>query len=102
MLRKHPTYIFLNHTEKLNDVLTIAHEVGHGINAELMRKQNGLNYDTPFSTAEVASTFMEDFVLQEILKSADDELKLSLMMMKLMTILVIFIMHLTIIKIIII
>ncbi len=79
-----PTYILLNHTEKLRDVLTLAHELGHGINNELIReKQNALNFGTPTSTAEVASTFMEDFVLQEILKQADDELRLSIMVMKL-------------------
>lgn len=79
-----PTYILLNHTNRLNDVLTLAHEMGHGINNELIReKQNSLNFGTPISTAEVASTFMEDFVLQEILKKADDELRLSIMMMRL-------------------
>ncbi len=79
-----PTYILLNHTDKLQDVLTLAHEVGHGINNEFMRrKQNALTFDTPLSTAEVASTFMEDFVLQELIKEADDELRLVLMMAKL-------------------
>ncbi len=79
-----PTYILLNHTNKLSDVLTFAHELGHGINNELIRgKQHSLNFGTPTSTAEVASTFMEDFVLKEILRDADDELRLSVMMMKL-------------------
>jgi oligoendopeptidase F len=79
-----PTYILLNHTDRLNDVLTLAHELGHGINNELIRgKQNSLNFGTPISTAEVASTFMEDFVLQEIVRKADDELRLSIMMMRL-------------------
>jgi oligoendopeptidase F len=79
-----PTYILLNHTNRLNDVLTLAHELGHGVNNELIRKkQNALNFGTPVSTAEVASTFMEDFVLQDILRKADDELRLSIMMMKL-------------------
>ena len=79
-----PTYILLNHTDKLSDVLTLAHELGHGINNELIReKQHSLNFGTPTSTAEVASTFMEDFVLREILREADDELRLSIMMMKL-------------------
>lgn len=79
-----PTYILLNHSDKLRDVLTLAHEAGHGINIGLMRKkQNSLNFDTPLSTAEVASTFMEDFVLREILKSADREIRLSIMMIKL-------------------
>jgi oligoendopeptidase F len=79
-----PTYILLNHTNKLRDILTLAHELGHGINNELIKKkQHALNFGTPTSTAEVASTFMEDFVLQEILKKADDESKLSILMTKL-------------------
>lgn len=79
-----PTYILLNHTDRLNDVLTLAHELGHGINDELIKKaQNALNFGTPISTAEVASTFMEDFVLQEILKKADDQTRLAILMMKL-------------------
>ena len=83
-LLSQPTYILLNHTDKLSDVLTLAHELGHGINNELIRKkQNALNFGTPTSTAEVASTFMEDFVLKEILKKADDELRLSIMIKKL-------------------
>jgi oligoendopeptidase F len=83
-LLSQPTYILLNHTDRLNDVLTLAHELGHGINNELMRKkQNSLNFGTPTSTAEVASTFMEDFVLQEILREAEDETRLAIMMMKL-------------------
>ena len=83
-LMTQPTYILLNHTGKLHDVLTIAHELGHGINNELIReKQHALDFGTPTSTAEVASTFMEDFVLEEILRSADDELRLAIMMQKL-------------------
>jgi len=79
-----PTFILINHTGKLYDVLTLAHELGHGINNELMRKrQNALNFGAPLSTAEVASTFLEDFVLQQLLKEADDELRLTLMMNKL-------------------
>lgn len=83
-LMTQPTYILLNHTSKMHDVLTIAHELGHGINNELVReKQHALDFGTPTSTAEVASTFMEDFVLDEILRKADDELRLAIMMQKL-------------------
>ena len=79
-----PTYILLNHTGKLHDVLTIAHELGHGINNELIKKkQHALDFGTPTSTAEVASTFMEDFMLDEVLHAADDELRLAIMMQKL-------------------
>lgn len=79
----HPTYLLLNHTDKLRDVLTLAHEVGHGINNELIReKQHALYFGTPTSTAEVASTFMEDYVLKELEATADDETRLTLMVMK--------------------
>jgi oligoendopeptidase F len=79
-----PTYILLNHTGKLHDVLTLAHELGHGINNELIRKKrHALDFGTPTSTAEVASTFLEDFVLEEILRDADEELRLAIMMQKL-------------------
>src|SRR3989344_3291759 len=80
----HPTYILLNYNNLLDDVRTFAHELGHGMNDELMRKaQNSLNFGTPTSTAEVASTFFEDFVIQELSKEIDDEMKLNLMMAKL-------------------
>jgi oligoendopeptidase F len=83
-LVSHPTYILLNHTNKLRDVLTIAHEVGHGINNELIKaKQHSLNFGVPLATAEVASTFMEDFVLYFLEKEADDKLRFSLQVMKL-------------------
>lgn len=83
-LKKYPTYILLNFDNGLDDVLTLAHELGHGINNELMReKQIGINFSTPMSTAEVASTFMEDFVVERILQDAGDNLRLSLMMKRL-------------------
>ncbi len=74
-----PTYVMLNHTNKLRDVTTIAHEIGHAINNELMRKErNELNFATPLSTAEVASTFMEDFVFDRLLEDASEEEELVL------------------------
>lgn len=79
-----PTYIMLNHNDRARDVMTIAHEVGHGINNELIKKkQIAINFDTPLSTAEVASTFMEDFALQEIAEGLEGKERLALMMMKL-------------------
>ena len=82
-LKTQPVYVLLNHTNKLYDVTTLAHEMGHAINNELMRKQNALNFGTTLSTAEVASTFMEDFVLDEVSNSLDNKTKLSLLVEKL-------------------
>jgi oligoendopeptidase F len=79
-----PTFLFQNFTGKLRDITTLAHEMGHAINNELIReKQNALNFGTPISTAEVASTFFEDFIIQEILKTASSKAKLSILMEKL-------------------
>lgn len=66
-----PVYILMNFDGTLDAINTLAHEMGHAINDELMRKQNELNYGTPLSTAEVASTFMEAFVF----KTATSEIK---------------------------
>ncbi|MBP7927771.1 M3 family oligoendopeptidase [Patescibacteria group bacterium] len=82
--KKLPGYVLLNYTDTLQDVLTLAHEMGHAINAELIKKtQNGLNCETSLAVAEVASTFMEDFVLQEVLKDAGKEKQLAIRMMRL-------------------
>ncbi len=79
-----PVFVLLNWTDKLNDVRTLAHEFGHAINDELTRKnQIAVNFGTSTATAEVASTFMEDFVLEELEKEANDEMKLTLKMAKL-------------------
>jgi len=78
-----PTYVLLNHIDSLRDVIVIAHEMGHAVNSELMKKQHSLNFGTLLSTAEVASTFMEDFVVQEVEKEADDEMRLEIMMRRL-------------------
>jgi oligoendopeptidase F len=78
-----PTFLLLNHSDRLKDVLTIAHESGHGIHTELSKKQTSLNSGYPTSLAEVASTFFEDFVLMRILKDLNKEEALSLMHMKL-------------------
>lgn len=79
-LKTQPTFILLNHTNKLRDVTTLAHELGHAINNELMRKtQNAFYFDNSMATAEVASTFMEGFVFKELLIKANDETKLELL-----------------------
>lgn len=81
---KDPSYILLNHTDRLNDVLTLGHEMGHAINNVLIaRAQNALNNDTPLSTAEVASTFMEDFVFARAQQDYTPADQLYLLMEKL-------------------
>jgi len=83
-LKSQPIYILLNFTKKLSDVTTMAHETGHAINDYLMKQnENALNCGNPLSLAEVSSTFIEDFVLKELLKGANDELRLAILMSEL-------------------
>jgi len=79
-----PTFVLLNHTDKLRDVTTLAHEMGHAINDELMKKhRHALDCGSTLFVAEVASTFIEDFVLEELATAAKDEQRLAIIMMKL-------------------
>lgn len=80
-----PTFIFLNWTNTLNDVQTFAHEMGHACNYEMMKKTNkALTWDGSYLTMESPSTFMEDFILEDILQNCTNkEEKLSILMKKL-------------------
>ena len=68
----HP-YLMLNFAGKQNDVLTLAHELGHGCHMRLSAKQGDLNDDTPLTLAEVASVFAEMLTFQSLLKKLDDD-----------------------------
>ena len=81
---KDPVYILLNHTGRLDNVATLGHEMGHAINDVLIsRAQNALNNNSPTSTAEVASTFMEDFVFERASQEYGPKDRLYLIMEKL-------------------
>ena len=67
----HP-YLMLNFVGKQNDVLTLAHELGHGCHMRLSSKQGDLNDATPLTLAEVASVFAEMLTFQSLLKNAKD------------------------------
>jgi oligoendopeptidase F len=54
----HP-YILMNYTDRLRDVMTLAHELGHGLHQYLARSVGYLQCDTPLTTAETASVFGE-------------------------------------------
>jgi oligoendopeptidase F len=62
----HP-YILMNFTERLRDVMTLAHELGHGLHQYLSRGQGYLQCDTPLTTAEMASVFGEMLTFRRLL-----------------------------------
>jgi oligoendopeptidase F len=63
----HP-YVFLNFTGSRRDVMTLAHELGHGVHQYLARSQGLFNSDTPLTIAESASVFGEMLVFRSVLK----------------------------------
>lgn len=63
----HP-YILMNFTDKLRDVMTLAHELGHGLHQYLARDVGYLQCDTPLTTAEMASVFGEMLTFQRLLE----------------------------------
>lgn len=67
----HP-YVLCNYTDNLRDVMTVAHELGHGLHGWLARKQTLLNYDTPLTTAETASVFGEFLVFDHLVRVQED------------------------------
>lgn len=62
----HP-YLLLNYQGKTRDVMTLAHELGHGVHQVLSNKQGALMADTPLTLAETASVFGEMLTFQELL-----------------------------------
>jgi oligoendopeptidase F len=63
----HP-YILMNYTDKLRDVMTLAHELGHGLHQYLSRPVGYLQCDTPLTTAEMASVFGEMLAFHRLLE----------------------------------
>lgn len=76
-------YILLNYTNEIREVTTVAHEIGHAIHHELMKKhQNALNIDQSVATAETASTFFEDFALEQLIQQLPERDQQLLMLFK--------------------
>jgi len=74
-------YVLLNHTGKLNDVFTIAHELGHAIHYTLAQSQTEFTYETSLPMAETASVFAEMLLSQKMLReSKDDTVKTAILM----------------------
>ena len=67
----HP-YLLLNYQGKVRDIMTLAHELGHGVHQVLSSKQGYFMSGTPLTLAETASVFGEQLTFQEILKREND------------------------------
>ena len=67
----HP-YLMLNFMGTTNDVMTLAHELGHGVHQYLAREQGMLKSNTPITLAETASIFGEMMTFKYMLKHEKD------------------------------
>jgi len=68
----HP-YIMLNYLGKPRDVMTLAHELGHGVHQVLASSQGQMLSSTPLTLAETASVFGEMLTFQQMLDHASDK-----------------------------
>ena len=67
----HHPYVLLNYTSKRRDVLTLAHELGHGVHQYLGSAQGPFHHTTPLTVAETASVFGETIVFNRLLELED-------------------------------
>jgi oligoendopeptidase F len=67
----HP-YILMNFTGDRRSILTLAHELGHGLHGVLSNPLGLFNADTPLTTAETASVFGEALTFKRLLALEDD------------------------------
>ncbi|MGH0029771.1 MAG: M3 family oligoendopeptidase [Myxococcota bacterium] len=79
----HP-YVLLNYTGNLRDVMTVAHELGHGVHQSLAAHNGLFEQDTPLTTAETASVFGEMLVFRRLMREeSDPKVRLALLCGKL-------------------
>jgi oligoendopeptidase F len=64
--------VLLNWTSRRRDVLTLAHELGHGLHAFLAREQGIFHQSTPLTLAETASVFGETVTFGRLLEEVTD------------------------------
>lgn len=69
----------LNYGDRFTDVVTLAHELGHGYHGECLNNESILNSDYPMPIAETASTFCETIVKKAAIRSATKEEAFSIL-----------------------
>ncbi|MEI6042322.1 MAG: M3 family metallopeptidase [bacterium] len=75
-----PTAVMMNVTGSIDDICTLSHEMGHAIHAELSKSQSIFYSGHTISVAEVASTFFEQLVIDDLIENAEnDQEKLRLL-----------------------
>jgi oligoendopeptidase F len=75
----HP-YLLLNYQGRLRDVMTLAHELGHGVHQVLAGGQGALMAETPLTLAETASVFGEMLTFRALLAAETDPARRRIML----------------------
>ena len=75
----HP-YVLLNYQGKSRDVMTLAHELGHGVHQVLAADQGALMAPTPLTLAETASVFGEMLTFRRLLENTKDKKQRKIML----------------------
>ncbi len=75
----HP-YLLLNYQGRVRDVMTLAHELGHGVHQLLANRQGYLMADTPLTLAETASVFGEMLTFRALLARETDPRRRKIML----------------------
>jgi oligoendopeptidase F len=75
----HP-YLLLNYQGRIRDVMTLAHELGHGVHQVLAGPQGHLMADTPLTLAETASVFGEMLTFRALLRAESDPRRRKIML----------------------
>ncbi|HEY3288517.1 MAG TPA: M3 family oligoendopeptidase, partial [Anaerolineae bacterium] len=70
----HP-YILCSYNDDMRDVMTVAHELGHGIHFYLSARQTLFNYHMSLPVAETASVFSEMLIFDDLLERLNDPRK---------------------------
>lgn len=75
----HP-FVLMNFTGQLNDALTLAHELGHGLHDRLATRQHIFDYHPPLTLAETASVFGEALTFDRLMAGEKDpQVRLSML-----------------------
>ncbi len=77
----HP-YVLLNYQGKARDVMTLAHELGHGVHQVLAAPNGALMAPTPLTLAETASVFGEMLTFRQLLAGADKKQRKAMLAAK--------------------
>ena len=75
--------VMLNYGETFSDIVTMAHELGHGFHNECVKQESILNSDYPMPLAETASIFCETIVKKAAIKTASKDEAFAILEMEL-------------------